>query len=116
MGMKNDIKRYVEECPICQQNKYQALSPSGFLQPLPILHQIWDDLTMDFIEGLSNSNGFDAILIVIDRLSMPIFRHLSILSRLIQLLLCLSRTLFDFKACPGLLSQIEIRCSLAFLD
>lgn len=55
MGMKSDIKRFVEEKSVCQQNKYQALSPSGLLQPLPIPHQIWDDLTMEFIEGLPKS-------------------------------------------------------------
>ena len=68
-GMKNDIKSFVEKCAICQQNKYQALSPSGLLQPLPIPHQIWDDVSMDFIEGLPKSEGFDAILVVVDRLS-----------------------------------------------
>ena len=54
---------------VSKLNKYQALSPLGLLQPLPIPHQIWDNLTMDFIEGLPKSNGYDAILVVVDRLS-----------------------------------------------
>ncbi|KAA0034008.1 ty3-gypsy retrotransposon protein [Cucumis melo var. makuwa] len=29
--MKNDIKIYVDQCPVCQQNKTQALSPAGLL-------------------------------------------------------------------------------------
>ena len=69
MFIGKDIEYMVDECSICQKNKYQALSPSGMLQPLSIPHQIWDDLAMDFVEGLPKSKGYDAILVVVDRLS-----------------------------------------------
>ncbi|KAA0054183.1 Transposon Ty3-G Gag-Pol polyprotein [Cucumis melo var. makuwa] len=36
MGMKNDVKKYVEQCEICQRNKTEALAPAGLLQPLPL--------------------------------------------------------------------------------
>ncbi|TYK19775.1 ty3-gypsy retrotransposon protein [Cucumis melo var. makuwa] len=49
MGMKNDVKKYVEQCEICQRNKTEALAPAGLLQPLPLPNLILEDWTMDFI-------------------------------------------------------------------
>ncbi|CAH9084460.1 unnamed protein product [Cuscuta epithymum] len=77
-GMRNDIKKYVEECAICQTNKYQALKPTGLLQPLPIPTSIWTDISMDFIGGLPRSQGKDTILVVVDRFTK--FAHFIALS------------------------------------
>ncbi|KAL8120175.1 hypothetical protein AgCh_017351 [Apium graveolens] len=68
-GMKADIMKYVAECTICQQHKYQATSPAGLLQPLALPTAVWEDISLDFISGLPRSQGYDTLLVVIDRFS-----------------------------------------------
>ncbi|CAA6673802.1 unnamed protein product [Spirodela intermedia] len=45
------------------------MSCPDLLQPLPILEKIWEELSMDFIEGLPLASGFNTILVVVNRLS-----------------------------------------------
>ncbi|MCH82152.1 retrotransposon protein [Trifolium medium] len=63
------IQEFVRSCDTCQRQKYLATSPGGLLQPLPVPDQIWEDISMDFITRLPKSKGFEAILVVVDRLS-----------------------------------------------
>ena len=69
IGMRKDVTRFVRECTICQQNKYLATTPAGLLQPIPIPAQVWEEVTLDFIEGLPRSEGWDVILVLVDMLS-----------------------------------------------
>jgi len=57
VGMKKSIQMFVQECDICQRQKYVARSPAGLMQPLPIPSLVWEDLSMDFITRLPKSKG-----------------------------------------------------------
>ena len=68
-GKTKDVKSFVMQCEICQQCKYDATASPGLLQPLPIPGRIWQHITMDFIKGMSSSNGKNVNYVVVDRLS-----------------------------------------------
>lgn len=77
-SLKQDVKRFIKECSICQQVKSITRRPAGLLQPLPSPTRVWEDLSMDFITHLPPSNGFSVILVVVDRYSKGV--HLGALS------------------------------------
>jgi hypothetical protein len=68
-GMKQDIRKFVAECEVCQRNKGETVKSPGTLQPLPIPPDIWKDISMDFITGLPKSGNKSVIMVVVDRLS-----------------------------------------------
>lgn len=66
-GMWRDVTQFVQKCYTCQKQKVSQQLPAGLLQPLPVPSRVWEDITLDFIEGLPNSNGVDTILVIVDR-------------------------------------------------
>nr|KYP54676.1 Retrovirus-related Pol polyprotein from transposon 17.6 [Cajanus cajan] len=68
-GMRQQVRKFIRECQVCQQAKVEQALPAGLLQPLPIPQHVWDDISLDFITNLPISNGFSTIMVVVDRLS-----------------------------------------------
>lgn len=60
---------YVANCEVCQQQKYQTTTPASLLQPLALLTVVWENVSLDFIFRLSKSQGFDTVLMIIDKFS-----------------------------------------------
>lgn len=54
---------------ICQWVKIETLTPAELLQPLPLLCQVWDDITFDFINGPPKSHEKYTIFVVVNQLS-----------------------------------------------
>ena len=65
----NDIQKFCKSCITCMRSKPQHHRPYRSLQQLPILECPWNSISMDFIEKLPFSSGFDTILVIVDRLS-----------------------------------------------
>jgi hypothetical protein len=67
--MSRQIKAYTDTCDICQKSKPRRHAPAGLLQPIPIPTQPFEVVTMDFIPELPESNGYDNILVIVDKLT-----------------------------------------------
>nr|ABA98724.1 retrotransposon protein, putative, unclassified [Oryza sativa Japonica Group] len=68
-GLRKAVRQFVSACSICKQAKAERVRYPGFLQPLPVPEHAWQTVSLDFIEGLPSSSGFDCILVVVDKFS-----------------------------------------------
>ena len=66
-GLKEDVKKYIQGCVKCQQNKVQYQRKAGELHPLKISEGPWQDISIDMIGPLPSSNGMNAIVVIVDR-------------------------------------------------
>ena len=66
LEIKNNVKKYVQECFKCQQNKVQHMKKAGELYLLKILEGPWKKISIDVIRPLPKSNGQDIIVVIVD--------------------------------------------------
>ena len=66
-GIKEDIKKYIQECFKCQQNKVQHQKKMGELHLLGILQRPWQKISIDIIGPLLKLNKKDTIVVIVNR-------------------------------------------------
>ena len=67
--MSRYIGKYMSTCDMCLCTKSIRQPPTGELHPLPIPNAPWDTISVDFIMELPESNGKDAIMVVVDSMT-----------------------------------------------
>jgi putative transposase len=91
--MKKEIAAYVARCDTCCRVKAFHMRPMGLWQPLSVPDWTWDNISMDFITGLTTTpKGNDLIWVIMDRLPNQLtfcqlrhhFEHLSMLRSILQ--------------------------------
>jgi transposase InsO family protein len=68
-GLKKQVTQFVHSCPVCQQAKPERVKYPGLLQPLQTPTAAWQVISLDFVEGLPLSHGYNCILVVVDLFS-----------------------------------------------
>lgn len=68
-GVEADIANYVKGCQTCQQMKPIRSAKAAPLVPNEIPSYPWEIISWDIIGPLPPSNGFNAILVIVDRFS-----------------------------------------------
>ena len=60
-------------CNSCQRNKNNIEQPAGKLIPNSILEKLWSHILVDFITKLLLAQGYDLILVIVDRLTKMVY-------------------------------------------
>jgi hypothetical protein len=67
--MIQDVKQYVRNCHICRKVKATKDKYHELLNSLSMLDRSWTDIILDFVTELLSSRDYNAVLMIIDRLS-----------------------------------------------
>src|ERR1700710_2956933 len=68
----SQVAAYVRGCEKCQRTKTFPAKPTGLLAPNTVPEFNWQVVSVDLITQLPSSRSYDAILVVVDRLSKMI--------------------------------------------
>ena len=71
-SIATDTRKYVRACTICARGKTTHRPPAGLLHPLPVPGRPWSHIALDFVTGLSLSEGNDTILKIVNRFSKAV--------------------------------------------
>ena len=67
--IRKAIKQFIKHCYTCQRTKVVRHGPYGLLQSNEAPNRRWKSIAMDFIMDRPKSEGYDTILVVINRLT-----------------------------------------------
>jgi hypothetical protein len=67
--MRKDVDHFVRNCNTCHRIKAIRHAPCGVLRPLSVPKRPWQHISVDFVTGLPPSKRYDAICVVVDRLT-----------------------------------------------
>jgi len=70
--LKRDVTLWVQQCDSCQRNKTFPAKKQGQLKPNEIPTKPWEIVSMDLLTDLPESEGYDTVLVVVDRFSKMI--------------------------------------------
>jgi len=68
-SMRKDVDRIVRNCHVCRRTKSTRHAPYGVSKPLSVLERPWQHISVDFVTGLPQSKGYDAVCVVVDHLT-----------------------------------------------
>ena len=68
-GLARLVAQFVKNCEKCSRSKASNTRYNGLLHPLPVPTTPWKEVALDFVTGLPQVGEFNAICVVIDRLT-----------------------------------------------
>jgi len=101
--MKQDIKRFADNCTICHRAKPRSTQKQGLLRPLPIPNRKWLDISIDYIEDLPcrrNGRPYRNILVVVDRFTKARIMEPTMTRGVAELVEIMHRRVFCVKGLP----------------
>ena len=115
-SMRKDVDQFIRNCHVCRQMKSTRHAPYGALRPLSVPDRPWQHVSVDFVTRLPRSNGYDAICVVVDRLTKQ--RHLvscttTIMAKELGILFC--DRIFHYHSLPEtIMSDRELQFASRF--